>query len=194
MSEAGEITRLLKAYQAGDSDAFNRLVPLVYDQLRRIARGQLRRGPAGPSLGATGLVHEAYLKLAGAGGIGAADRGHLMAVAASAMRQVLIDRARARLRAKRGSGQPEAPLKEGDAMTAPPAEWLVDVDRALDLLRARDPRLAQVFECRFFAGLSEEETAESLGVSVRTAQRDWMRARAWLRAELEGALPGSDRA
>jgi RNA polymerase sigma factor (TIGR02999 family) len=187
--DAGEITRLLRAYQAGDAEAFNRLVPLVYGELRRIARGQLRHGPDSPSLGATGLVHEAYLKLAGAGQIGAADRGHLMAVAASAMRQILIDRARARLRAKRGGGQAAVELQERDAPAVPSPEWLVDLDRALDLLRARDERLARVFECRFFAGLSEDETARVLGVSLRTVQRDWMRARAWLRAELELGKP-----
>lgn len=187
MSEAGEVTQLLRAYQAGDAEAFNRLVPLIYEELRRIARRQLRRGPAGPSLGATGLVHEAYLKLAGAGEIGAADQGHLLAVAATAMRQVLIDRARARLRAKRGGGQAAEGLDASDVPASPPSEWLVDLDRALSLLRARDARLAQVFECRFFAGLNEEETAQGLGVSVRTAQRDWMRARAWLRAELESS-------
>jgi RNA polymerase sigma factor (TIGR02999 family) len=191
MPEPGEITRLLRAYQGGDVHAFDRLVPLVYDELRRIARGQIRRSPTGPSIGATDLAHEAYLKLAHAQQIGAADRGHLMAVAASAMRQVLIDRARARLSAKRGGGQYAAELDDRDAPIAHPSEWLVDLDRALGVLRARDERLARVFECRFFAGLSEDETAEALGVSLRTAQRDWKRARAWLRAELAGASPGA---
>jgi len=186
--EPGEVTRLLRAHQAGDAEAFNRLVPLVYHQLRRVARGQLRRGPGVPSLDSTGLVHEVYLKLVAAENLSLADRSHLMAVAASAMRQVLIDRARARLRAKRGGGRAVAEPDEQASTSFPSPEWLLDLDRALALLRQRDERLGRVFECRFFAGLSEEETAEALGISLRTAQRDWMRARAWLRAELEGTL------
>jgi RNA polymerase sigma factor (TIGR02999 family) len=186
VAEPGEVTRLLRAYEAGDAEAFNRLVPLVYGELRRVARGQLRRGPSWPSLDSAGLVHETYLKLAAADGLSVADRAHLMAVAASAMRQVLIDRARGRLRAKRGGGRPTEELEDGGPAVQPSPEWLLDLDRALTSLRRRDERLVRVFECRFFAGMSEEETAEALGVSVRTAQRDWMRARAWLRAELEG--------
>ncbi|HSD28445.1 MAG TPA: ECF-type sigma factor [Vicinamibacteria bacterium] len=189
--EPGEVTRLLRAYEAGDAGAFNRLVPLVYEELRRIARGQIRRAPAWPSLDSAGLVHEAYLKLVAAEDLSLADRGHLMAVAASAMRQVLIDRARARLRAKRGGGQPPEELDEHPAI-APSPESLLDLDRALGVLRERDERLVRVFECRFFAGMSEDETAKALGVSLRTVQRDWMRARAWLRSELEAAPPRAD--
>lgn len=184
MDELGEVTRLLRAYGAGDAEAFRRLVPLVYDELRRVARGQLRRGPGWPSLNTTGLVHETYLKLAAAQELTAADRGHLMAIAATAMRQILVDRARARLRAKRGGGEAHVPLDDQGVAAPPPAEWLIDVDRALDALRARDERLARVFELRFFGDLSEEETAAALGVSLRTVQRDWPRARAWLRSAL----------
>ena len=188
MAEPGEITRLLRAYEAGDEEAFNRLVPLVYDELRGIARGQRRRGPGLASLDTTALVHEAYLKLASAEELSISDRGHLLAVAASAMRQVLIDHARARLRAKRGAGQAMAELEENDLPVAYSPEWLIDLDRALSLLRRQDQRLVSVFECRFFGGLNAGETAEALGLSLRTVQRDWMRARAWLRAELgEGA-------
>jgi len=191
--EPGEVTRLLRAYEAGDPQAFQRLVPLVYDELRRLAREQLRRrGPAWPSLGATDLVHETYLKLAGAESLTAADRGHLIAIAATAMRQVLVDRARARLRAKRGGGDTPVALEEEDAATGPPPEWLIDLDRALTQLRKRDERVAAVFECRFFADLGEEETAEALGIPLRTAQRDWMRARAWLRAALRATGPDAD--
>jgi RNA polymerase sigma factor (TIGR02999 family) len=180
--ETGEVTRLLRAYEAGDREAFNRLVPLVYDELRRVARRQKRRTGA-RTLDTTALVHEAYLKLAGAGHLGLADRGHLMAVAATAMRQVLIGRARARLRVKRGGGQAALELDEARTAAAP-EEWLLDVDRALQALHGRDERLARVFECRFFAGFTEEETAQALALSLRTVQRDWMRARAWLRAQL----------
>ncbi|HET9314769.1 MAG TPA: ECF-type sigma factor [Vicinamibacteria bacterium] len=187
MEDASEIARLLQAHEAGDPAAFDRLVPLVYDELRRLARRHLRRLPGGHTLDTTGLVHEAYLKLARSPGLRLNDRGHLMAVTARAMRQVLVGRARARLRVKRGAGEAPVELDEsrlpGDRGDA---EALLDLDRALTRLRTHDPRLASIFECRYFGGLSEEETAEALGLSLRTAQRGWMRARAWLRSDLEG--------
>lgn len=166
-------------------------MPLVYEELRRLARRHLRRLPGGHTLNTTGLVHEAYLKLARSPGLKLNDPGHLMAVTACAMRQVLVGRARARLRVKRGSGEPGVELDEN---RLPPeradAEALLDLDRALAGLREHDARLASIFECRYFGGLSEEETAEALGLSLRTAQRGWMRARAWLRADLEGGFDG----
>jgi RNA polymerase sigma factor (TIGR02999 family) len=185
--EPEEIVRLLRAHEEGDPSAFGRLVPLVYDQLRRLARSQRRQGPQARSLDTTALVHEAYLKLAGSPGLRIKDRGHLMAVTACAMRQVLIGRARARLRLKRGSGSDPLPFDEERLPVFVEAEQLLDLDRALDALRRNDERLAQVFECRYFAGLGEEETAEVLGVSLRTVQRGWLRARTWLRSELQGA-------
>jgi RNA polymerase sigma factor (TIGR02999 family) len=183
--EAGEITLLLRAYDEGDRSAFDRMVPLVYDELRRLARRHIRRGPRGQTLNTTGLVHEAYLKLAGSPELRLRDRGHLMAVTACAMRQVMVSRARARLADKRGGGVAPVELEEGQVGTEPAAEWLIDLDRALAGLREHDERLAQVFECRYFAGLSEEETAEALGTSLRSVQRGWMRARAWLRDALQ---------
>ena len=186
MTEQGEITQLLHAYAGGDRDAFDRLVPMVYDELRRIARNHLRRTNRGATLDTTGLVHEAYLKLAGQKGMRVEDRGHFLAIAACAMRQVIISRARARLAAKRGGGEIPVTLDEERVGSDAQAEWLLDLDRALNLLRERDEKLARTVECRFFAGLSEEETAQALGVSLRTAQRNWMRARAWIRAELTG--------
>ena len=182
--EAGEITQLLRAYDAGDRSAFDRMVPLVYDELRRLARRHIRRGPRGQTLNTTGLVHETYLKLAGSPELRLRDRGHLMAVTACAMRQVMVSRARARLADKRGGGVVPVELEEGQVGLEPAAEWLIDLDRALAGLRDHDERLAQVFECRYFAGLSEEETAEALGTSLRTVQRGWMRSRAWLRDAL----------
>jgi RNA polymerase sigma factor (TIGR02999 family) len=184
MPEADEITLLLRAYAAGDKAAFDRLVPLVYDELRRMAHRHLRRGSRGATLDTTALVHEAYLKLAASPGLQLHDRGHLMAVTARAMRQVIVSRARARLARKRGGGGVAVTLEEDKAGTTPAPEWLLDLDRALDRLRERDEQLARVFECRYFAGLGEEETAEAVGVPLRTAQRAWMRARAWLRSEL----------
>ena len=186
MDEAGEITRLLHAYEGGDRTAFDRLVPLVYDELRRLARSHLRRVPGGHTLNTTGLVHEAYLKLARSPGLRLNDRGHLMAVTACAMRQVLVSRARARVRAKRGSGESAVEFDDTRLGHEPDAERLIDLDRALGGLRERDARLAAIFECRYFGGLSEDETADALGLSLRTVQRGWMRARAWLREELEG--------
>ena len=151
-----------------------------------MARRQRRRGTA-QTLDTTALVHEAYLKLANAENLQVSDRGHLMAVAASAMRQVLIGRARARLRLKRGRGDKPLELDESRVAGSSPSERLLDIDRALDALRRQDERLAHIFECRFFGGLAEEETAQALGISLRTVQRGWMRARAWLRAALEDA-------
>jgi RNA polymerase sigma factor (TIGR02999 family) len=184
--KVGEVTELLHAYAGGDREAFDRLVPLVYDELRRIARHHIRRNERGHTLDTTGLVHEAYLKLAGQKGMRLQDRGHFLAVSACAMRQVIIDRARARAAAKRGGGDAPVTLDENRVAAQDQAEWLLDLDRALERLREHDERLARTIDCRFFAGLSEEETAEALGVSLRTAQRNWMRARAWVRAELTG--------
>jgi RNA polymerase sigma factor (TIGR02999 family) len=171
-------------------DAFGRLVPLVYDELRRVARRQRRRS-ASQTLDTTALVHEAYLKMAGAENLQVSDRGHLMAVAACAMRQVLIGRARARLRLKRGRGDRPLELQESQVAGPAASEWLLDVDRALLDLQREDERLGRIFECRFFGGLSEEETAQALGISLRTAQRGWMRARAFLREALE-RVPKAD--
>jgi len=187
---AGEITQLLRAYDEGDQSAFDRMVPLVYDELRRLARRHIRRGPRGQTLDTTGLVHEAYLKLAGSPSLHLRDRGHLMAVTACAMRQVMVSRARARLADKRGGGVAPVEFEEGQVGLEPAAEHLIDLDRALAGLRSHDERLAQVFECRYFAGLSEEETAEALDISLRTVQRCWMRARAWLREALQGNPAG----
>jgi RNA polymerase sigma factor (TIGR02999 family) len=187
LAETSQITQLLRAYGAGDRGALDRLVPLVYDELRRIARHHLRRAARGDTLDTTGLVHEAYLKLGGGQQLRLEDRQHLMAVSACAMKQVIVSRARARVAAKRGGGRGELPLDE-ERIEAPAdqAEWLLDLDRALGLLRERDARLASIVECRFFAGMSEEETSEALDIPLRTVQRGWMRARAWLRAELRG--------
>lgn len=186
ISDPGEVTQLLHAYREGDRGAFDRLVPLVYDDLRRIARHHLRRSRPGQTLDTTGLVHEYYLKMADQTHLDVQDRGHFLAVSARAMRQVIIGYARRRTASKRGGGEEQITLDEGRIAVGDQAEWLLDLDRALDRLGGRSERLARVVECRFFAGLSEEETAEALGVSLRTTQRDWTRARAWLKEELRG--------
>ena len=188
MSASGDVTRLLQAYREGDREAYDRLFPIVYDDLRRIARAHLRRQRSGHTLGTTGIVHEAYLKLVDPANNGYQDRNHFLAVAARAMRQVIISYARRHAAGKRGGGERALPLEERDIPVQSQAEAILDVDRALERLEEFEPRLARVVECRFFAGLDEEETAEALGVSTRTVQRDWMRARAWLREELEGRV------
>jgi RNA polymerase sigma factor (TIGR02999 family) len=186
VSGPGELTELLRAYAAGDAAAFDRLVPLVYEDLRRVARGQLRKGGRGALLDTTALVHEVWFKLVDGRDVSWQDRGHFLAVSARAMRQVVVDQARRQGAAKRGGGEVHAVLDEGRVAAAEDAFQVLAIDQALDRLAARSPRLARVVECRFFAGLGEEETAEALGVSLRTVQREWMRARAWLREDLSG--------
>ena len=182
----GEVTRLLEAAVAGDSGALERLVPLMYEDLRRVARRQLDREGGGHTLQTTALVHEAYLKLAGGGTVSATSRAHFLAIAARAMRQVLVDYARRRKAAKRGGGVISVTL--GDEATPPDtsAEDILALDEALQQL---DPRQRQVIECRFFGGMEEKDIAEALGVSERTVRRDWVKARAWLYQALYSERP-----
>ncbi len=186
MQEPADVTALLVAYRDGDRDAFDQLMPLVYDDLRRIARRQLGRSFPGQTLDTTSLVHESYLKMVDQKKVNLQDRSHFLAVAARAMRQVIISYARRRGAAKRGAGVIPKTLDEGRIAVADQAEWLLALDQTLTRLGERDERLVRVVECRFFAGLREDETAAALGVSLRTVQRDWMRARAWLKEELRG--------
>lgn len=185
--DPGEVTRLLVQAQNGDQEALDRLVPLVYDDLHRMAHRQLDREGGGHTLQTTALLHEAYMKLAGSGAAQAANRGHFMAIAARAMRQVLVDYARRRKAAKRGGGVVCATL--GDA--AEPFDASADDLLALnDALEQLEPRQRQVVECRFFGGMEEEEIAKMLGVSERTVRRDWVKARAWLYRALNRAPTG----
>jgi RNA polymerase sigma factor (TIGR02999 family) len=187
-----EITELLHAHGRGQAGAFDRLVVLVYDDLRRLARAKLRRRGVAQTLDTTGLVHEAYLKLVDQTRAAWNDRAHFFAVSATAMRQILVDHARHRQRAKRGGGAEAAPLDEGRLAVSGDAERLLQIDLALQQLAREDERLVRVFECRYFAGYSEQETADALGVSVRTVQRDWLKARAWLRRALAEARHSPD--
>jgi RNA polymerase sigma factor (TIGR02999 family) len=182
----GEVTRLLQAARAGDPAALEHIVPLVYDDLRRLARRQLGREHGERTLDATALVHEAYLKVAGTGALLAADRAHFLAIAARAMRQVLIDHARERKAAKRGGGWERTTLTDGAWVGEFQADELLALDDAMQEL---DPRQRQVVEYRFFGGMGEHEIAAMLGVSERTVHRDWMKARAWLYHRLH---PGTD--
>ncbi len=186
MNRGGNVTELLLAFRDGDRAAFDQLVPMLYDDLRKVARAQLRRGRPGATLDTTVLVHELYLKMADQQRLDARDRGHFLAISAHAMRQVIADYARRRTAAKRGGDSDPVPLDEAPEIADREARWLLDVDQALERLAGRDERMAKVVECRFFAGFNEEETAAALDTSVRTVQRDWMRARAWLKEELGG--------
>ncbi len=175
-ARTGEVTHLLRAARDGDASAIDRVVPLVYEDLRRLARRQLRRVFGSQSVRPTELVHEAYVKLS-AGDVAAVDRGHFLSIAARAMRQVLVDEARHHRAAKRGGGWKQATLSGN--------HWVVDVDvdellTLNDALEELDPRQRQVVECRFFGGMEESEIAEALGVNERTVRRDWVKARAWL--------------
>ena len=187
MTEPGkDLTALLAAHRQGDRNALGRLLPLVYRDLQRLAKRQLSAGRPGQTLNTTGLVHEAYLKLADSDRSAWQDRGHFFAVAAMAMRQIVIDYARQTQAHKRGGEQKKEGLDGVDLAVEAQAETLLAVDRALTRLGELDPRLPRIVECRFFTGLTEEETAEALGVSTRTVERDWKRARAWLKQELDG--------
>lgn len=187
---AGEVTRLLKELGDGDSRALDRLYPLVYEELRRAAQRALRVERAEHTLQATDLVHEVFLKLAGSGPGALHDRTHFLGVAARAMRQVLVDHARRRKAAKRGGDMVRTTLGD-DAFVSGPlsTEELIALDDALERLEAFDGRLRRVVEMRYFAGLSEREIATALGVTERTVQRDWVKARAWLHKELYPEVP-----
>jgi RNA polymerase sigma factor (TIGR02999 family) len=179
------VTGLLHAWRAGDEAALERLTPLVYQELRRIARRCLRGERAGHSLEATALVHEAYFRLVDANRVDWQDRAHFYAISARLMRRVLVEHARARLRQKRGGGAIQVSLG-GAARTDEKGLDLVALDEALQALARFDERKSRVVELRFFAGLSVEETAAILAVSAETVMRDWKLSRAWLRRELSG--------
>jgi len=174
--------------RGGDPPEWLELVPLVYDELRALARRHLRRERDSHTLNTTALVHETYLRLARQRGTRWQNRSQFFAIAARVMRRVLIDYARQHRAAKRGGPAPiitlervEAEINDADER----AELLLALDEAVSRLAAVNPRLAQVVECRFFGGLSEEETAAALGVTARTVRRDWVKAKDWLRRELE---------
>jgi RNA polymerase sigma factor (TIGR02999 family) len=182
----GHVTRLLSDLRGGRREAFDELLTLVYSELKGLARARLAREKPGRTLQATGLVHEAYLRLVGDAGRGWENRGHFFSAAAEAMRRILIERARRRQSLKRGGGTPR-PLDEEQLASEPPDEELLALHEALERLEASDPQRGQVVKLRFFAGLSVEETAEVLGLSPRSVNRVWSSARAWLHREVARA-------
>jgi len=184
---AGNLTSLLIEWQEGDPTALDRLTPLVYDELRRIAHRYVRRERNGHTLETTALVNEAYVRLAGSKNIAWENRSHFFAATAQVMRHVLIDHARKRLYAKRGGDIQHVALDDAASeMTAQRADDLIVLNEALDELAELDPRKSRVVEMRYFAGLSLEETAEVLNISLMTVRRDWRAAKAWLFRRMKG--------
>ena len=184
--DSHRVTRLLERLEAGDSRAVDQLFPLVYADLRGLAAAAMAREAQGHTLQPTALVNEAWLKLARGGAPAVSGREHFLAVAARAMRQVLVDHARRRAAERRGGGRVQVSLADiagVDAMSVDPDELLA-LDRALDELETIEPRLRQVVEYRYFAGLTDGEIASVLGVARRTVLRDWVKARAWLNRAL----------
>jgi RNA polymerase sigma factor (TIGR02999 family) len=179
-----EVTQLLQAARDGQTQAMTDLIQRVYAELREIAGGYLRHERAHHTLSTTDLVHEAYLKLVNPEGMRWQDRAHFFGAAARAMRQVLVDYARARSAQKRGGDWRRTTLSGNDPGLSLPFGDLLSVNDSLDRLNKRSPRLRQVVEMRFFAGMTEEEVAHVLDVTPRTVQRDWAKARAWLYNEL----------
>lgn len=174
------ITQLLEAHAGGDREALNRLFPLVYDEMRRIAHGRLRSERSDHTLNTTALVHEAYLKLVGLERMNWQNRAHFFAIASQAMRNVLVSYAVRRKADKRGGGQQRVTLDEERLVAEHRLDDLLHLNQALEQLEALDERQARVVECRFFGGLSIDETAHALGISPATVSRDWTMARAWL--------------
>jgi RNA polymerase sigma factor (TIGR02999 family) len=168
----------------GDLVALDSLFPVVYDELRRIAHQRLRLEATGHTLSTTALVHEVYLRLSASHGVFIRDRAHVFSLAARAMRRVLVDCARRYRGAKRGAGHVPLALDDVVMPADARADTMVELDEALSRLSALEPRLAQIVECRFFAGLTEEETAEVVGTTARTVRRDWVKAKGWLYHEL----------
>lgn len=184
---SGDVTGALVALREGDDEAFDRLVELVYEDLRRIARSQRRRRGSVPPFQTTTLVHETYLRLVDQTRAGYKDRGHFFAAWAQSMRHVLVDEVRRGRAQKRGGRSLHLPVDEAGLTAEATPELVLAVDELLGQLGDRDPRLRRIVECRFYAGFTETETAEALSISVRSVQRGWWKARAWLGVELEGA-------
>ncbi|GAA5504718.1 hypothetical protein Rcae01_00157 [Novipirellula caenicola] len=182
-----EVTKILTAIDGGDRQAAGQLLPLVYDELRRLASHKMAQEKAGQTLQPTALVHEAFMRLVGGEDRAQWDsRGHFFAAAAEAMRRILIESARRRNAEKRGGGLVRSELNDDDAVLDPDDfETLLSLDEALTKLASEDPELAKLVELRYFTGLTIDETAEVLGVSPRTTKRNWTYARAWLRRELD---------
>ncbi|MFN0132883.1 MAG: sigma-70 family RNA polymerase sigma factor [Phycisphaerales bacterium] len=187
--EPQPVTQLLDAVTGGDAKASAELLPVVYEELRRLAKARIAREPIGQTLQPTALVHEAYLRLVGDADVRWQNRGHFFGAAAQAMRRILVERARHRGRLKRGGGMGRVELTDAMAVE-PPATDLLALDEALTRLEAYDKRKSDVVMLRYFAGLTIEETSAALGLSAATVKNEWTFARTWLHRELSKAEPG----
>ena len=185
ISIMSDVTHILNAVTQGDPQAAEQLLPLVYEELRRLAAAKMSQQPPGQTLQATALVHEAWLKMAGSSRAPWNDRQHFFRAAAEAMRQILIDRARAKERLKRGGDPVRVSLEDVNLAADAEPEALLLVDEALQMLARESPDKAELVKLRFYIGLSVEETAQALGVSEKTVKRHWTHARAWLFRELQ---------
>lgn len=192
MDKESEVAQLLVSSSEGDRQAFDRLFPIVYDELRRVAHNRLVRERRGHTLNTTALVHEAYLKLVDLNAIQYKGRTHFFAVAAQAMRNILVSHAVRRKAQRRGGGRPHVPLDGVMLMSEQEADEILALNEALEILKALDERKHAVVERRFFGGLTVEETAGVLGLSPATVKRDWSAARAWLNRELSPEPPSDD--
>ena len=181
-----DVTRLLDAWSQGDRSALEKVTRLVYEDLRRLAHHYMKRQRPDHTLQTTALVHEAYLRLVSQDEPSFTNRSHFLAVAAKAMRQILVDYAKAALRLKRGAGARAVELDEAALLSREPTREILDINEALEKLAALDPRKAQVVELKYFGGLKQEEIAEVLNISEATVRRDWAFSRAWLYTELRG--------
>ena len=184
-----EVTQLLGDWSRGDSGAFERLIPLVQPELHRLAHHYMSRERAGHTLQTTALINEAYLRLADNSRPSWQSRSHFVAAAAQLMRRIMVDHARERLALKRGGGALRVTLDESAWVTANRSEELLALDEALERLTALDPRKSQIVELRYFGGLTAEETADFLKLSLRTVEREWNMAKAWLYRELSAKQP-----
>jgi RNA polymerase sigma factor (TIGR02999 family) len=185
------VTQILDAMGEGDPHAASRLLPLVYDELRKLAARRLANERGGQTLDATGLVHEAYLRLVGpVDGQHWNSRGHFFAAAAEAMRRILVENARRKARLKRGGRWRRVELADADLPDRQPAEELLAIDEALTRFAEREPQAAEIVKLRYFAGMSVEQAAEALGISRATANRHWAYAKAWLRCEINREADG----
>ena len=189
----GDVTQILSAIESGDPKAAEELLPLVYDELRRLAAHRLANEQRQHTLQPTALVHEAWLKISGPEQREWNGRHHFFAAAAEAMRRILVDRARRRLAVKRGGGADPVPAEELELPAPAPDEQLLDVDDALEMLARVDARKAELVKLRYFVGMSFEDAAAALGIAVPTAKEWWAYARAWLRVEIARANKSGDR-
>jgi len=183
--EQKPVTQVLRAATDGDAGAARELLPLVYDELRKLARARLRKLPPGQTLQPTALVHEAYLRLVDGDDPAWDSRGHFFAAAARSMRDILVDQARRKMARRHGGDRQRVSLETEEPVIGPPSEDVLAVDEAIKELESEDPRKGHIVNLRYFARLTTRETADALGISVGTVEREWRYIRAWLESRLE---------